>query len=211
MNSNSYPALIGAAFAVLAVFAALMGAGLAALTTFAAAGARKRCKNVLAPMRKSWKEEAMRVVKDLPISVGYGTEQTTKNAPHITSSPAMIAVRTAFDEPLTTARQSVGHQLTNALRRCWSAYEAWRVEQAAINELASLSDRELKDIGLHRCSIVCAVRDRAWSERTFSFRTEDQSVVADWRGDAVVGAVTAPIYQPYSNPRVPNTRQISSR
>jgi len=187
MNSNSYPALIGAAFAVLATFAVLIGAAFAALTTFAAAGARKCCKNLLGAMQESRKQEGIRVVGDLPTS----------------ASQSMVAVKAACNALLTTARQYGGRQLTNALRRSWSAYKAWRVEQAAINELSSLSDRELKDIGLHRCAIVRAVRDRARSERTFFFRTENQSVAADRRVDAVVGVVAVPIYRSYSNPEIP--------
>jgi uncharacterized protein YjiS (DUF1127 family) len=48
----------------------------------------------------------------------------------------------------------------NALNRWRSAYKAWRREQAATFELASLSDRDLKDIGLNRCEIARAVRFR---------------------------------------------------
>src|SRR5262249_20110309 len=39
------------------------------------------------------------------------------------------------------------------LRRWWMAYLNWRLEQAAIAQLAALSDRELKDVGLRRCEV----------------------------------------------------------
>ncbi len=39
------------------------------------------------------------------------------------------------------------------MHRWWLAYRAWRIEQAAIAELCSMSDRELKDIGICRCEI----------------------------------------------------------
>ncbi len=64
-----------------------------------------------------------------------------------------------------TAQQSWITELVYGLSRCWLFYNSWRIEQAAINELASLSDRELKDIGLYRCEIMRAVRNRVASER----------------------------------------------
>lgn len=44
------------------------------------------------------------------------------------------------------------------LKRWWMAYIAWRIEQAAIAQLVSMSDRALKDIGLTRGQIPGAVR-----------------------------------------------------
>ena len=57
------------------------------------------------------------------------------------------------------AQQLSASELIGALKRWWSVYKAWRSEQTAIVELASLSDRDLRDIGLHRSEIACAVRD----------------------------------------------------
>ena len=50
-----------------------------------------------------------------------------------------------------------------ALKRMWAAFIAWRIEQVAIGHLRAMSDRELKDIGLHRSQVEFAVRrgDRA--------------------------------------------------
>ena len=44
------------------------------------------------------------------------------------------------------------------VKRWWVAYITWRIEQAAITHLYSMSDRELKDIGLTRSQIPRAVR-----------------------------------------------------
>ena len=48
------------------------------------------------------------------------------------------------------------------------AYITWRITRAAIAQLCSMSDRELKDIGLTRCDITCAVRGEAARDRAFS-------------------------------------------
>jgi uncharacterized protein YjiS (DUF1127 family) len=44
------------------------------------------------------------------------------------------------------------------LKRWWSAYLMWRMETVAIERLRSMSDRDLKDIGLTRASIIPAVQ-----------------------------------------------------
>src|SRR5262245_4597848 len=47
-----------------------------------------------------------------------------------------------------------------AVRRWWHAYIAWRVQGAVIAHLKSMSDRDLKDIGLSRSQIDASVRGR---------------------------------------------------
>jgi uncharacterized protein YjiS (DUF1127 family) len=47
--------------------------------------------------------------------------------------------------------------LIDACKRMWAAYLAWRIERAAIEQLHTMSDRELKDIGLQRSQIEFAV------------------------------------------------------
>ena len=47
------------------------------------------------------------------------------------------------------------------MKRWWSAYMIRRMVTVAIGRLSSMSDRELKDIGLTRSSIVPAVRVRS--------------------------------------------------
>jgi uncharacterized protein YjiS (DUF1127 family) len=57
----------------------------------------------------------------------------------------------------------VGHSLRAAgktARSWWVAYTNWRLEQFAIKRLRSLSDRELKDIGIPRAAIEALVRGR---------------------------------------------------
>jgi uncharacterized protein YjiS (DUF1127 family) len=45
------------------------------------------------------------------------------------------------------------------LKRWWSDYLLRRMEAAAIYRLQSMSDRDLKDIGLTRAGIIPAVRE----------------------------------------------------
>jgi uncharacterized protein YjiS (DUF1127 family) len=48
----------------------------------------------------------------------------------------------------------IGH----VVGRCWQAFLKWRREQAAIAVLATMSDRDLRDIGLNRSEIAFAVK-----------------------------------------------------
>ena len=56
------------------------------------------------------------------------------------------------------ARQPLGNGLVAILKSWWLAHLTRRIERAAIIQLGSMSDRELKDIGLTRSHIACAVR-----------------------------------------------------
>jgi uncharacterized protein YjiS (DUF1127 family) len=47
------------------------------------------------------------------------------------------------------------------LRSWWLAYINWRLEQLAISRLQSMSDRELKDMGISRTAIEFAVKGDA--------------------------------------------------
>ena len=64
---------------------------------------------------------------------------------------------------MTTPSSSYG--LFATFERWWVAYLTWQLERAAIAHLSRLSDRELKDIGLHRSQILAAVRGDATSIR----------------------------------------------
>jgi uncharacterized protein YjiS (DUF1127 family) len=64
-------------------------------------------------------------------------------------------------------RQSRIGGLLATLQRWWGAYINWRLEQAAIARLCSMSDRELRDIGVTRCEIPNAVMVRAEFDRAF--------------------------------------------
>lgn len=69
------------------------------------------------------------------------------------------------------AHGTVGHAwasgLATTLKRWWVAYITWRLEQAAIGVLCSMSDRELRDIGLTRCDIPRAVTSEMAGDRVF--------------------------------------------
>lgn len=54
------------------------------------------------------------------------------------------------------------------LKRWWVAYLTWRIARAAIVLLSSMSDRELKDIGLSRAEIAHAVGGMARDRPPFS-------------------------------------------
>ena len=45
-----------------------------------------------------------------------------------------------------------------ALKGWWMAYVNWRMERLAVYRLQSMSDRELKDMGVSRAQIEFAVR-----------------------------------------------------
>jgi|SRR6516165_9015253 uncharacterized protein YjiS (DUF1127 family) len=63
------------------------------------------------------------------------------------------------------AVQSVSRSVLRTFKRWSAAYTAWRIERLAIAQLLSMSDRDLKDIGLNRCEIVRAVRGATARER----------------------------------------------
>jgi len=62
--------------------------------------------------------------------------------------------------------QSWSDGLATIFKRWWDAYATSRLEQAAIAKLLSMSDRELKDIGLTRSEIFAAVSGGMSSDRT---------------------------------------------
>jgi uncharacterized protein YjiS (DUF1127 family) len=57
--------------------------------------------------------------------------------------------------------------VVHIVRRCWQAVMKWRAEQAAVAQLSSMSDRELKDMGLTRSEIGSAVRGEL-AQRAFT-------------------------------------------
>jgi uncharacterized protein YjiS (DUF1127 family) len=48
--------------------------------------------------------------------------------------------------------------IARMVRRCWEALLTWQLEHAAAAQLSSMSDRELRDIGLSRSEIGRAVK-----------------------------------------------------
>ena len=63
------------------------------------------------------------------------------------------------------ATQSVSRSVVRVLQRWWAAYTAWRLDRRAIADLLSMSDRDLRDIGINRCEILRAVRGDTARER----------------------------------------------
>jgi uncharacterized protein YjiS (DUF1127 family) len=58
--------------------------------------------------------------------------------------------------------------LGTTLNRWCVAYLTWRIERAAITQLGSMSDRQLRDIGISRSEIVSAVKGEVDRVRAFS-------------------------------------------
>jgi uncharacterized protein YjiS (DUF1127 family) len=56
------------------------------------------------------------------------------------------------------AIQGLMSDFADTLTRWWTAYMTHRLELAAMAQLESMSDRELKDIGVTRTEIMRAVR-----------------------------------------------------
>lgn len=75
----------------------------------------------------------------------------------ISSAPAVAQA--------TAPRHSWTSGPAATLKRWWLAYITWRIERAAIARLWSLSDLELKDMGVTRSNIPGAVRGEADHDR----------------------------------------------
>jgi uncharacterized protein YjiS (DUF1127 family) len=63
------------------------------------------------------------------------------------------------------AAQSAARSVVRTFKRCRAACMAWQREWRAIAELSSMSDRDLRDIGVNRCEILGAVRGDTARER----------------------------------------------
>jgi uncharacterized protein YjiS (DUF1127 family) len=59
--------------------------------------------------------------------------------------------------PASVVVLSWGRGLGAWLGKWWVSYITWRVQRLAIRQLASMSDRELRDIGIARSEIAVAV------------------------------------------------------
>jgi uncharacterized protein YjiS (DUF1127 family) len=57
-----------------------------------------------------------------------------------------------------SAAQSAARSVVRTFKRCWAACMACHRERRAIAELSSMSDHDLRDIGVNRCEILRAVR-----------------------------------------------------
>ena len=63
------------------------------------------------------------------------------------------------------AAQSVGRWAVRTFKRWRATYTAWHRERRAIAELLSMSDHDLRDIGIDRREILRAVRGDTARER----------------------------------------------
>jgi uncharacterized protein YjiS (DUF1127 family) len=84
----------------------------------------------------------------------------------------MSTMSSAPTAPQEMAGQSWAKDLVKdlgtTLNRWCVAYLTWRIERAAITQLGSMSDRQLRDIGISRSEIESAVRGEAVRVRAFS-------------------------------------------
>lgn len=76
----------------------------------------------------------------------------------------------SISSELTTARGTAGYsragRFAAVLSGWWTAYITWRLEQAMTNQLWSMSERDLRDIGLTRSGIEPAVKGDLTRDRT---------------------------------------------
>jgi len=80
----------------------------------------------------------------------------------------MSTISSAQAAARSTTNHSRAIGLVASLKRWWLAYITWRTQRAAVTALRSMSDRELKDIGLTRSEITGAVKSEVTRNRTFS-------------------------------------------
>jgi uncharacterized protein YjiS (DUF1127 family) len=80
----------------------------------------------------------------------------------------MSTISSAPAAPQGITGQSRARELLAIFKHWWVAYMTWRIQQVAIAELWSMSERELKDIGLTRSEIMGSVRGEAARDRAFS-------------------------------------------
>jgi uncharacterized protein YjiS (DUF1127 family) len=73
----------------------------------------------------------------------------------------MVMVMSTISNPAIRRSNAAGHLLSLAgvaVKDLWGNYVAWRIEQAAIAQLNSMSARALHDIGVARSQIEVAVK-----------------------------------------------------
>lgn len=70
----------------------------------------------------------------------------------------MSTMSSASTAPQEISGRSWARNVAATLNRWCVAFLTWRVERAAITQLWSMSDRQLRDIGISRSEIMGAVR-----------------------------------------------------
>ena len=81
----------------------------------------------------------------------------------------MSTISTATEREYSAGGSIVGTVAT-ALKRLWVTYITWRIERAAMAHLRSMSDRQLKDLGLSRSEIEGAVAGERATDRSLRHR-----------------------------------------
>ena len=79
----------------------------------------------------------------------------------------MSTISSTMQPPGSVSQTRLG-AIGTALKGLWNAYVNWRVEQMAISRLRSMSDRELKDMGVSRAQIEFAVKGETAVNPIFS-------------------------------------------
>jgi uncharacterized protein YjiS (DUF1127 family) len=79
----------------------------------------------------------------------------------------MSTISTTTAHPHNGSGSIVG-RVAAASKRLWVAYITWRIEQAAMAHLRSMSDRALEDLGLSRSQIEGAVAGKRASDRALT-------------------------------------------
>ena len=86
-----------------------------------------------------------------PISFSFAISQHGERSEGASEMILVEAILSASALLHGRAAQSAARSVVRTFKRCWAACMAWRRERAAIIELSSMSDRELRDIGVNRC------------------------------------------------------------
>jgi uncharacterized protein YjiS (DUF1127 family) len=81
----------------------------------------------------------------------------------------MEAILTASALLQGRGAQPLGRSMMRTVKRWRAAYTAWHRERRAMAELLSMSDRDLRDIGINRCEILRAVRGDTARGRTSAY------------------------------------------
>jgi uncharacterized protein YjiS (DUF1127 family) len=98
---------------------------------------------------------------DLPQPISFALSRYLQDEKESNEMIIMEAILSASALLHGRAAQSVGRSVLRTFKRGRAAYTAWHRERRAIAELLSMSDRDLRDIGINRCEILRAVRGDA--------------------------------------------------
>jgi uncharacterized protein YjiS (DUF1127 family) len=112
------------------------------------------------PRPRFWKRILV-IAKSRSANPGLGRADRTNAIRRSLMSTLSITPR----QRQRASTRSSSYGLFATFKRWWITYLNWQRERVAIAHLSRLSDRELKDIGLHRSQIPSAVRGDATSPR----------------------------------------------